>query len=225
MMDIGAFFLSRVKNTARIEIIEVIQDVSKTCIGFDLHSGRLGGFRGEIVEIIGNFIISKTTETFQSRVAGFWNPRDSSYHWYVTNLKVSSTLIYPLYRLRWQLELIWKGWKSFLHLDEITSTNRNIIVNMTLVGMCAGLISGAVSISVMNDEPKIKQVAISVQRSISFLLRIGQYLYQDIRNGTRGVRIKLLDAINLFKGELIDPNFKNRINTLGRVYVGLILFE
>jgi putative transposase len=105
MTDIGVKFLTRVKSNARVKIVDVVEGASRTCIGFDLHSGRLDGFRVEIVEIIGEFIISQTKDVFQTRVIGFWCTDDHSYHWYATNLTIASKLIYPLYRLRWQLDI------------------------------------------------------------------------------------------------------------------------
>lgn len=213
--------MSRVKSNAKIEILNAIKGVSRTCIGFDLHSGRLCSFRGKIVEVTGQFIISKTKELFQTRVIGFWSTEDSSYHWYATNLKVSSDIIYPLYRLRWQLELLWKAWKSFFQLDEINSVNRNIIFSIVLAGMCAGIISETISISVLNDEPAQKQAAHSIQRAVSLLVRIGESLFQVITKTIRGAKKNLLDQIYLFKDELFDPNYKNRINSVQRIYLGM----
>jgi hypothetical protein len=218
MMIAGVMFLSRVKSNARINVVDVVSGVSGTCIGFDLHSGRLSAFRGNIIEIIGEFIIPKTKEAFRSRIIGFWSPCDSSYHWYVTNLKVSSSIIYSLYRLRWQLELIWKSWKSFLHLDEISSKDRNIILSLTLLGMCAGLLSETVSISVLNNETKEKQVAFSVQRSVSLFTRISAYLFNFIRGGVRNAKDTLMQTIVLFKDELYDPNYRNRKSSLQIVW-------
>jgi len=225
MMDDGIYFLSRVKCNARIKVVRVVKGVSKTCIGFDLHSGRLDAFRGNIVEVIGKFIISKSKENFEGRIIGYWSPEDSSYHWYVTNLEVSSDNMYSIYRLRWTLELVWKSWKSFLHLDEITSANRTIIMNLVLCGMCAGLIASAVSISAINGEPKEKQLAISVQRTTSFLIRIGRLLYHFLAHQGRSAKKHLLNMIDLFKDELLDPNYGKRINSLSRVYAGLVLTE
>jgi hypothetical protein len=213
--------LSRVKSNAKIKIVKVSKGVSKTCIGFDLHSGRLSSFRGKIVEVTGQFLISKTKELFQVRIIGFWSTEDSTYHWYATNLIISSDIIYPLYRLRWQLELLWKSWKSFFQLDEINSVNRNIIYSIALAGMCAGIVSETISISVLNDEPVEKQVANSVQRAVSMLLRIAEALFQVITKTIRGSKKNLLDKIYLFKDELFDPNYKSRINSVARVYLNL----
>lgn len=210
MIVLNIFFLSRVKSGAKIKVVKVVSCVSKTCIGFDLHSGRLSGFRGKIVEVIGQFIVPKTKEAFECRIVGFWNPNRSEYHWYATNLKVSSVLIYPLYRLRWQLELVWKAWKSFLHLDEIKSSNRNIIITLTLIGMCVGMISEAISISTLNSHAAEKQAAFSVQRAASLFLRIGKHLFQFICRMGRGVKQSLLETIKIFEHELYDPNYKKR---------------
>jgi hypothetical protein len=221
MISMGIIFLSRIKSNARVKIVDVVSGASKTCIGFDLNSGRLSGFRGEIVELIGEFIIPKTREVFQTRIVGFWCPDDHSYHWYSTNLKVSAILIYPLYKLRWQLELIWKSWKSIFHLDEITSTDRHIIFNLALAGMCTGLLAGAISVAVVNEASKEKQAAFSLQRAASFLLRIARELCNHILSSIRSGKKKLMDMITLFKDELIDPNYKNRISSLNRVYLEL----
>jgi hypothetical protein len=219
MISMGIIFLSRIKSNARVKIVDVVSGASRSCIGFDLHSGRLDAFRGEIVELIGEFIIPKSREIFQTRIIGFWCPDDHSYHWYATNLKTSAIFIYPLYRLRWQLELLWKSWKSIFHLDEITSADRSIILNLTLAGMCAGLLAGALSVAVVNDETQEKQAAFSLQRAASFLLRIARELYVHIMAPIRSGKTKLMDMISLFKSELIDPNYKNRISSLNRVYL------
>jgi hypothetical protein len=46
MIMMGVIFLCRVKSNAKIKIVNVISGASKSCIGFDLHSGRLEAFRG-----------------------------------------------------------------------------------------------------------------------------------------------------------------------------------
>jgi hypothetical protein len=221
MISIGIIFLSRIKCNARVKIVDVVSGASRSCIGFDLHSGRLDAFRGEMVELIGEFIIPKSREIFQTRIIGFWCSDDHSYHWYSTNLKVSPILIYPLYRIRWQLELIWKSWKSIFHLDEITSADQNVILNLALAGMCAGLLAGAISVSVVNEASKEKQASFSLQRAASFLLRIARELCNHILSPIRSGKEKLMDMIDLFKDELIDPNYKNRVSSLNRVYLEL----
>ncbi len=119
------FFLSRVKSNAVIQIREVIQGLSEGVIGQSLLSPDPSRKKGNIIEVI----IEKVyrNNTLRYRVIGFWNPIEKEYHWYVTNLAAAACLIYPLYRLRWQIELIFKACKNSLNANEISSCDDNII--------------------------------------------------------------------------------------------------
>jgi hypothetical protein len=150
-------------------------------------------------------------------VIGFWSYEDGQYHWYITNLKISSFIIYPLYRLRWQLELVWKSWKTFLHMDEIKTANKNIIHSILLLGMCAGLLTSSISISAINDEPTEKQDAFSVQRAAKIFIRIFKKLFEFICNKVRNAQAHLKKSIELFKDELFDPNYKTRKSSIAQV--------
>jgi len=75
------------------------------------------------------------------RVIGFWNPVEKGYHWYITNLVAAAYLMYPLYRLRWQIELIFKACKNSLNVNQITSGDENIIESLLLTSIAAHLSS------------------------------------------------------------------------------------
>ena len=102
MIDENVKFLSRIKSNATIIIAATDDKNLKKSIGFKLHSGIFNSFQKEIVEFTGEIKISKTKETFRTRVIGFWCDQDRCYHWYMTNLTVEAKMIDPLYRLRWQ---------------------------------------------------------------------------------------------------------------------------
>ena len=217
MIDQKISFLCRVKTNAQIRIVGVVNGVSKTCIGLNFNCKRMQAFRGKIVEILGEFKISKSGALFQCRLIGFWNTEDSQYHWYTTNLEVSSNVIYLCYRLRWQLELLWKSWKTYLHLDEINTSNKNIILSVILIGMCAGLISGAISVSALNEQSFEKQAAFSVQKWANLFIRIGRLLFEYVSKPLRGSKTKIIDMIKLFREELFDPNFNKRHSSVGQM--------
>lgn len=122
------FFLSRVKSNAVIRIKEVIQGLGKRVIGQSLLAPDVSRKKGNIIEVIVEKI--HQDNTLRYRVIGFWNPVEKDYHWYLTNLTAAAYLIYPLYRLRWQIELIFKACKNSLNANEITSANDNIIENL-----------------------------------------------------------------------------------------------
>ena len=104
---------------------KVIQGLPKSFRGKWLFSRKAPKGK-KVIEFSGLF----KDGLFQFRVIGFWNPIDKHYyhyHWYITNLAVPSKLIYPLYRLRWQCELIFKTAKNSLNLSDIPSSDSNIV--------------------------------------------------------------------------------------------------
>jgi IS4 transposase len=105
-----------------IRLKKVIQGLDKGAIGQSLLALDLSRKKGNLIEVIVEKIHQENTLRY--RVIGFWNPVEKDYHWYITNLTAAAYLIYPLYRSRWQIELIFKACKNSLNADEITSTNK-----------------------------------------------------------------------------------------------------
>ncbi|WP_200335584.1 transposase [Thiocystis violacea] len=93
--------------------------------------------KGDIIEVIIEKIHQGNLLCY--RVIGFWNPVEKQYHWYITNLTAAAYLMYPLYRLRWQIELIFKACKNSLNANSIPSANDTIIENLLLASIAAHL--------------------------------------------------------------------------------------
>lgn len=208
------FFLSRVKSNAVITISEVIQGVGKQFEGEKLSSTHLKKRRRKLIEFIGKVGGGKDPKCY--RVIGFWNATDKKYHWYVTNLKISASVIYTLYRIRWQIELIFKGCKRSLNLDEkMTSTNDNIIEALVLSSIIASF-----ALYLVFNEGK-KWLSKQEQSSISFQ-RLGiivALLAQDfIKFLTLSKHFeKLKSKIKLLSREMFEKNHKHRSTTLQKL--------
>lgn len=124
------FFLSRLKSNASVTVKEIILGLPEKVIGKSLLSLNYTERKeNPIMEAIIEKEVSHE-KILQCRAIGFWNPSKKMYHWYLTNLTVSAHFIYPLYRLRWQIELVFKACKNSLNANQITSTNRRIIRNL-----------------------------------------------------------------------------------------------
>lgn len=205
------YFLSRVKKNAKIKIEEVIIGIPKRYCGRILMNARFPGNSHKIVEIIGSFH-RNNSEVFKGRVIGFWNPTEKVYHWYVTNLLVSKEIIYTLYRLRWQIELIFKTFKSAFNFSKISSTNKNIIINLILVAITNCLISLALGTSMAVNLDSQKQAARSIQKCAMVFTHFSKNIFEYIL-GKISLN-ELLKKIRRFIDEIFDPNYRSRKTTL-----------
>ena len=211
----GGFFLSRLKSNAVVHIVEVIQRLPKQVIGQALLSLNLSHKKDNIIEVI-------TTKVYEGqllryRVIGFWNPVEKGYHWYLTNLVAAAYLMYPLYRLRWQIELIFKACKNSLNANQITSSDENIIESLLLASIAAHLSSCTLfNIGIEQLEEK-KQWAISFQRVAKVAVVLARDFILFLLNSSRDHFDNLLHKIKLFANEMYDPNYKKRETSLMRI--------
>jgi len=217
LKDQGTFFLSRIKSNAVITVVEVVRGLPKNRFeGRTLFGRRMPKKKWRIIEVIGEFQ-HYGKSALQTRVIGFWNPVEERYHWYVTNLTLAAHIIYPLYRLRWQLELVFKAAKSSLALADQPSANENIIRCLTLVSLISQLIGFALGKKVVSLMEPEKQTAFSFQRSTMLLTHVGQNFFRFLMN--RGARFldPLIRQIKALGLELIDPNYQHRETSLQRL--------
>jgi hypothetical protein len=66
----------------------------------------------------------------------------------LTNLPVSDfdgDVVGQLYRLRWQVELVFKDWKSFANLHAFQTTHRHIAEGLIWASLCAAFIKRALA--------------------------------------------------------------------------------
>jgi len=211
----GGFFLSRLKSNAVISIAEVVQGLSHTLVGQALLSLDFSRKRGHIIEVF-------TTKLYDGhllryRVIGFWNPVEKGYHWYITNLMAAAYLIYPLYRLRWQIELIFKACKNSLNANQITSGDENIIESLLLASIAAHLSSHTLFDMGTAQVEEDQQLAMSFQRVAKVAVVLAQDFILFLLNSSREHFDNLLHKIKLFANEMFDPNYKKRETSLMRI--------
>lgn len=209
------FFLSRIKSNAELVIDEVIQGMSKRHEGNSLLNIKFKKKRTDIIETIVSKVVGD--DILRCRAIGFWNPENKTYHWYITNLNVAATVIYPLYRLRWQIELIFKGLKQSLNMDRLTSNNPFIIKNLVLASLAAQLASHTLLSTGMSRLNEKQQCAISFQRIYKILSILAQEFTQYLLQGTQQSLHLLSKRILLFIDEIFDPNYRKRNSSLGAV--------
>jgi putative transposase len=217
IIKIGGFFLTRVKSNAVIEVLSVISGVSKKDFeGYPLFDRRFPKKKSKIVEVIGQFS-QNYKPLFSARVIGFWNPISKQYHWYVTNLLVPAELIYPLYRLRWQIELVFKTFKSCLRLGDLPTANPKIIHVLIYSALAANLIAHPIAYFMMLEFKHEKQITLSLQRAGIVMVCCASHFIEFMISKSSAPPKELMKTLYLLKKELYDPNWKKRETSTARM--------
>jgi hypothetical protein len=211
---LGGFFLTRVKTNASIHVLEVIKGLPKKSFeGWSLFDRRLPQNKSKIVEVLGQFAINGKP-LFDARVIGFWNPINQYYHWYVTNLLVAPELIYPLYRLRWQVELVFKSFKSCMRLADLPTANSRIINVLIYAALIATMIAHPIANILALEFKKEKQMTPSLQRAGMVIVQCALDFLSFLISGSIDATKILIRKLNLQKNEIFDPNWKKRETSL-----------
>lgn len=214
IIAVGGFFLSRVKSSACIEVIKVIDGLPKRFEGWgNLFDRKFPEHHSKIIEIIGSFS-QNYKPIFEARVIGFWNPIGKQYHWYVTNLSAPAKLIYPLYRLRWQIELIFKSLKATFRMADFSTANTNIIHALLFAGLIATIIAHPIAFILAEEHHANMEATPSFQRAAMAIASCAR-LFIDFLLSKKTSDLKLLiRGLRCQASELFDPNYRKRKSSL-----------
>ena len=99
----------------------------------------------------------RTTVTKLFRVVAVLNEETGDYHIYMTNIPVerrSAEDIASLYGARWEIEMVFKELKSYYRMDQIDSTNPDIIKSLIWVSILTLMCSRRVLQLIRNANPE-----------------------------------------------------------------------
>jgi putative transposase len=214
IIAVGGFFLSRVKSSACIDVIKVIEGLPKHFEGWgDLFDRKFPDRHSKIIEIIGGFS-QNYKPIFEARVIGFWNPIAKQYHWYVTNLAAPAKLIYPLYRLRWQIELIFKSLKATFRLADFSTANPNIIHVLLFAALIATIVAHPIAFILAEEHKASMDATPSFQRAAMVISGCARLFINFLLSKRKSDLMLLIRELKRQTSELFDPNYRKRKSSL-----------
>ena len=83
-------------------------------------------------------------QTLRLRLVLIWRRSERAYTVLVTNVSrrlLTARHVAELYRLRWQIELVFKEWKSYANLHAFTSTKPAIVEGLIWASLCAAALT------------------------------------------------------------------------------------
>ena len=138
--DAGGFFLMRAKSDFNPKLV---------CVRGP--GGRLPRFEGYRLKKALRWLPRRRLDlevewsgpqgrSLRLRMVLIWIPQNKQFTLLITNVSrrtLSARQVAEVYRLRWQVELLFKEWKSFSNLHEFASANPAIVEGLIWASLCA----------------------------------------------------------------------------------------
>ena len=86
----------------------------------------------------------QTVKAKKFRLIAVWNSDAGKYHLYITNVpveKLTAEDVALAYTARWEIELLFKAWKSQFRLDDLPSANKSVVEALIYASVITMLVS------------------------------------------------------------------------------------
>ena len=116
-------------------------------------------------------------QAFQARIVARWNSEEERYTWLVTNLardRYTAQAVGQLYRLRWQVELMFKEWKSYANLHAYDTNNAGIAEGLIWTAIAASILKrylGQMTQALRGVEVSTRKAAMCARHGLGDLFR------------------------------------------------------
>jgi Transposase DDE domain len=154
------------------------------------------------------------------RMVLVWNRGKKRYLILVTNARrhlLAAPQVMKVYRLRWQVELVFKEWKSYANLHAFTSANAPLVEGLIWASLCAAALKRTLAHASQRSGP-------SVAISNRIAAMCGAHILPPLlRTALRGFRnlTKILESIFRYLCENAARAHPGRDRTYGRMRFGL----
>lgn len=214
----GGSFIFRFKGSInpRIKFIDVPDaDVLRSFQGRKLKDVR-GQLSGRDVDL--DVVFTKDGKPVPFRVVMTWTPERKQHMVLVTNLgrdEAPLATVRALYRLRWQVELLFKEWKSYANLHRFATTKAPIVTGL----LWAAIGAAALKRFFAHGTQRVLKVAISTRKTAMVALDLMRDVL-ELRHHDRRLH-KALRALVEFLGRVARRAHPKRERLRGRLATGL----
>lgn len=158
--------------------------------------------------------------TLRLRMVLDWNTSRKQFMVLITNVArtvLTARQVRDLYRLRWQVELVFKEWKSFSNLHEFASANPHLVEGLIWASLCAAALKRSLA---HVTQRATARVAISTQRAAMCGLHILHDLLRSALRGFDGLQ-SILRRIAQYLLDNAARAHPKRDRTTGRLRFGI----
>jgi hypothetical protein len=157
---------------------------------------------------------------FNCRLIASWNPEANYYQYLITDLprqEFTAQQIIEAYRLRWQIELMFKEWKSYANLRKFNTEKASIMEGLIWCSICAATLKRYFA----QLTQKMTKTAISTHK----VAKSGCYFISDVMRAlikdTATLMQEIQNAVTFIQNNAQRDSLKKDRKT-GRSKLGLI---
>jgi len=200
----GAFFVSRLKDNADPYIVKVRRGIARGCA---TKGKRLKDLEFAWERPI-DLDVRLTLDGPVFRVVGMWNAEKACWHLYVTNLPPRAFSIEEIalaYRMRWEVELLFKELKSTCRLDQVNTRREEVVLSLFYSSLLSLLVSRTLAraIEAQNVQAGLK---LSYRIVTSYLIQQATALAMAVFRGGRSLVSRLYQVTDDIARTCRDPN-------------------
>ncbi|MBS0655332.1 MAG: transposase [Verrucomicrobia bacterium] len=142
---------------------------------------------------------------------------------FITNIPVewvSAEIIGTVYRLRWEVELIFKQWKSLLKIDVLQGICRYRVETLIWSRLCTVIIVASITATFMNLAHKYCNGELSSDKLVKYLMRNGKLCEAVKRGRVENLEKEMIQDIKrrLLKDKRSRTTMRERIISLEAYY-------
>ncbi len=159
-------------------------------------------------------------QPFRCRLITSWNPETKSFVYLLTNLPRARYTISHVclgYKLRWQVELLFKEWKSYANLHAFDTENEHIATSL----IWASLTAAALKRFLAHAAEHLLEVVISTRKAAIPSGYTLPELFRSLRQGDGPWLRRAFDAMILYLGRNAKRAHPKRDAQTGRSRLGL----
>ena len=201
-----AFFVSRLKDSANPTIVAVRCGIARGCKAKGKRLKEIDFADGRPVDLDVRLTDDPDAPTF--RLVGVFNKDRNCWHLYLTNLPprhFAPSELADIYRLRWEIEMLFKELKSTCQLEELPSAREDVVLTLLYATLLSLLASRALARRVESrDAPGAR--ALSFRIVSRYLIQLACSVATALLRGGRSLDSHLNSVADKIAKACRDPN-------------------